>query len=75
MLSDRQSARGRNQMDLHVISVDGETYTCRHWHEGKPQQVVKAANSLTGARLGVPRGKVNVGRTHGDSQGVVEVWL
>lgn len=80
-LSDRQSAAGRNQQDLHVIcqagtnKVEGDVvpwFTLFHVSGGVPEKIM--AGVLSDVRAMVPRGKVNVGRMHGDSADVQDVF-
>ncbi len=78
-LSQRQSARGRNESEIYVVyekpSGYPDHFVVRRY---QMQQVVGpplVADSIEEARNKIPRGRVNVGRMHGDAQDVREVWL
>lgn len=78
-LSERQSAKGRNQMDIYVVYEKPSDYP-DHFavRRYQMQEVVGSpllAESLEEARNKIPRGRVNVGRTHGDVPSLVEVWI
>ena len=75
MLSNRPTAAARNKMDLYVVCAGSEKFFLLHWCRGVMSKTpVRIADTLIGVRMALPRHVVNIGRTHGDSPEIVEIW-